>query len=124
AAFSAAVLWIHWQLLLQHFVDSLETTCVTADNVVDEELGETHDLERAAREMAEVVRPANLSVEVLDGNGRAVRMGAHRSCARRPERPRRRRSTPTGNRGASPFAAARATASHTASPSERRSTRS
>jgi heavy metal sensor kinase len=77
AAFSAAVLWIHWQLLLQHFDDSLETTCVTADNVVDEELGETHDLERAAREMAEVVRPANLSVEVLDGNGRAVRMGAH-----------------------------------------------
>jgi len=75
AAFSAAVLWTHWQLLLKHFDESLDATCATADNAVDEELGETHNLPRAAHEMAEVVRPANLFVEVLDAQGRSVLAG-------------------------------------------------
>ena len=66
AVFSAAVLWLHWRLLLEQFDDSLVSISATANNVVVEELSELHDLHAAATEMASVVRSGDYVVQVLD----------------------------------------------------------
>ena len=52
AIFSGAVLWLHWRLLLEQFDEGLTSISATAANVVEEELGELHDLGLAAAEMA------------------------------------------------------------------------
>jgi len=69
AVFSAAVLWLHWRLILEEFDEGLGSITSTAANVVEEELGEVHDLGHAATEMAAVVHPADFAVEVLDASG-------------------------------------------------------
>ncbi|HEU4893083.1 MAG TPA: ATP-binding protein [Vicinamibacterales bacterium] len=69
AVFSTAVLWLHWRLLLEQFDESLTSIGATADNVVEEELGELHDLGRVAAEMAAVVHPPDYVVQVLDASG-------------------------------------------------------
>ena len=69
AVFSAAVLWLHWRLLLEQFDESLASISATAVNVVEEELGELHDLHLAAAETAAVVHPQDYAVQVLDGSG-------------------------------------------------------
>jgi two-component system OmpR family sensor kinase len=69
AVFSAAVLWLHWRLLLEQFDEGLTSISATATNVVEEELGELHDLDRAAAEMAAVVHPSDYLVQVLDASG-------------------------------------------------------
>ena len=51
AVFSAAVLWLHWRLIIEQFDESLRAVSSTAINVVEEELGEVHDLGHAAAEM-------------------------------------------------------------------------
>jgi hypothetical protein len=70
--FSAAVLWLHWRLLLDQFDEALRSVNATASNVVEEELNETN-LRSAAAQMVEVVayrrpraalvRPARRSLE-------------------------------------------------------------
>jgi heavy metal sensor kinase len=72
AVFSAAVLWLHWRLLLEQLDDSLQSTSATAANVVEEELGELNDLGLAAAEMAAVVRPGGFTVQVLDAAGAPI----------------------------------------------------
>ena len=72
AVFSAAVLWAHWQLLVTQFDEALESIGDTADNVIKEELGEGHDLARAASETAALVRPSDGAVEILDGSGSPI----------------------------------------------------
>lgn len=72
AVFSAAVLWLHWHLLLEQLDDSLKSISATAANVVDEELGELNDLGRAAEAMAAVVRPPDFTVQVLDAAGSPI----------------------------------------------------
>jgi two-component system, OmpR family, sensor kinase len=69
AVFSAAVLWLHWRLLLEQFDEGLTSISATAANVVEEELGELHDLGLAAAEMAAVVHPSDYLVVVLDASG-------------------------------------------------------
>jgi heavy metal sensor kinase len=69
AIFSTAVLWLHWRLVVDQFDEGLQSIVVTAVNVVDEELGELNDLKLAAAEMAAVVRPNDITVQVLDGAG-------------------------------------------------------
>jgi heavy metal sensor kinase len=57
AVFSAAVLSLHWRLLIEQYDQSLESIGVTADNVVRDELRETQgDFERSAAEMGAMVR--------------------------------------------------------------------
>jgi HAMP domain-containing protein len=67
--FSTAVLWLHWQLLLDQFDDGLKSIGVTAGNVVEEELGELNDMSRAVADMAMLVHPADGTVAVLDSTG-------------------------------------------------------
>ena len=69
AVFSAAVLWLHWRLLVEQFDEGLTSISATATNVVEEELGELHDLGPAAAEMAAVVHPSGYVVQVLDASG-------------------------------------------------------
>ena len=69
AVFAAAVLWLHWRLLLEQFDDGLESIAATADNVVAEELEEVKDLSRAVAEMVAVVRAEGGVVQALDSNG-------------------------------------------------------
>ena len=69
AVFSAVVLWQHWRLILEQFDEGLGSIGATAANVVEEEIGELHDLGRAATEMAAVVHPADYVVQVLDASG-------------------------------------------------------
>jgi heavy metal sensor kinase len=69
AVFSAAVLWLHWRLLLEQLDDSLGAVSLTANNVVEEEVGEVHDLGLAAIEMMEVVGAPGDVVQVLDVSG-------------------------------------------------------
>ena len=77
AVFSAAVLWLHWRLLLEQFDEGLTSIGATAANVVEEELGELHDLGLAAAEMAAVVPPRGLR-----GPGaRRVRLAASEGVA-------------------------------------------
>jgi heavy metal sensor kinase len=70
--FSAAVLWLHWRLLIEQLDESVEAITSTADNVIQEEIGELGTLEAAAGEMAEVVRSPDLVVQVIDDTGRPV----------------------------------------------------
>jgi heavy metal sensor kinase len=72
AVFSAAVLWLHWRLLLEQFDESLTSIGVTANNVVAAELDELKDLDHAATEMAAVVRPTDYLVQVLDASGSPI----------------------------------------------------
>ena len=72
AVFSAGVLWAHWRLLVQQFDETLESIGDTADNVIKEELGEGHDLTRAASETAALVRPSDGAVEILDASGTPI----------------------------------------------------
>src|SRR5207244_12838372 len=72
AVFSTAVLWLHWRLLLEQFDDGLKSISATANNVVEEELGELKDLGLAAAEMAAVVRPRDNVVQVLDASGTPI----------------------------------------------------
>jgi heavy metal sensor kinase len=72
AVFSAAVLWLHWRLLVNELDESILATSLTADNVVHEEMEERNTLKRAVAEMNEVVRSPELVVEVLDGSGAAI----------------------------------------------------
>jgi two-component system, OmpR family, sensor kinase len=67
--FSGVVLWQHWRLLVDQFDEGLSSISATAANVVEEELGELHDLGLAAAEMAAVVHPADYVVQVLDASG-------------------------------------------------------
>ncbi len=76
AVFSAAVLWLHWRLLLEQFDDGLKSISATANNVVEEKLGELKDLGLAATEMAAVVRPRDDVVQVLDGSGSPIHPAA------------------------------------------------
>jgi two-component system OmpR family sensor kinase len=76
AVFSAAVLWLHWRLLLEQFDDGLKSISATANNVVEEKLGELKDLGLAATEMAAVVRPRDDMVQVLDGSGSPIHPAA------------------------------------------------
>ncbi|MEP6915398.1 MAG: ATP-binding protein [Acidobacteriota bacterium] len=69
AVFSAMVLWLHWQLLIEQFDDALEAINATAVNVVEEELTEVKDLRLAAASMAAVVHPPDDIVEVLGADG-------------------------------------------------------
>src|SRR5258706_7577364 len=69
AVFSAAVLWLHWRLLLEQLDDGLRSISATANNVVEEELVEVKDLSLAATEMAAVVHPHDYTVQVLDASG-------------------------------------------------------
>jgi len=71
AVFSAAVLWLHWELLLEQFDEGLRSVIATAGNVVDEELNET-DLPSAAAEMVAVVRVPDGRVQVLDPSGKPI----------------------------------------------------
>ncbi len=71
AVFSAAVLWLHWELLLEQFDEGLRSVTATAGNVVDEELNET-DLPSAAAEMVAVVRVPDGRVQVLDASGKPI----------------------------------------------------
>src|SRR4029453_2390409 len=57
-----------WRLLLEQFDESLTSIGATASNVVEEELGELHDLGRVAAEMSAVVHPPNYVVQVLDAS--------------------------------------------------------
>jgi two-component system OmpR family sensor kinase len=72
AVFSAAVLWLHWRLLLEQFDEGLKSISATANNVVEEEVKEQKDLGLAAAAMAAVVRPRDDVVEVLDGSGSPI----------------------------------------------------
>src|SRR5258706_16369024 len=69
AVFSAAVLWLHWRLLLEQLDDGLRSISATANNVVEEELVEGKDLGLAATEMAAGVRSHAYTAEGLDSSG-------------------------------------------------------
>jgi len=69
--FSAAVLWLHWRLLLDQFDEALRSVNATANNVVEEELNET-DLLSAAAQMVEVVRVPDGRVQLLDASGTPI----------------------------------------------------
>ena len=69
--FSAAVLWLHWRLLLDQFDEALRSVNATANNVVEEELNET-DLLSAAVQMVEVVRVPDGRVQLLDASGTPI----------------------------------------------------
>lgn len=71
AVFSAAVLWLHWEHLLEQVDEGLRSVLATAGNVVDEELTET-DLPSAAAEMVAVVRVPDGRVQLLDGSGKPI----------------------------------------------------
>jgi two-component system, OmpR family, sensor kinase len=66
AAFSAAVLWVHWRLLLERFDESLVSISATANNIVAEELSELNDLGLAAGQLRQIVHPPDYVVQVLD----------------------------------------------------------
>ncbi len=70
--FSAAVLWLHWRLLLEQFDEGLESISATASRVVEAELAEEDSLALAAAEMVSVVRPREKVVQVLDASGSPV----------------------------------------------------
>jgi len=72
ALFSAAVLWLHWQLLIKQFDEGLRSVSATANDVVKAEIAEEHDLHHAATETAAVVHPADGAVEVLDASGSRI----------------------------------------------------
>jgi heavy metal sensor kinase len=72
AVFSAALLWLHWRLLLQQVDEALASIAATADNVVAEEFSESKGLKFAANEMAAVVHPSDYVVQVLDPAGLQV----------------------------------------------------
>ena len=72
AVFSAAVLWLHWRALVNEVDESILATSLTADNVIQEELGERDTLQQAVFEMSEVVQSPELSLEILDGSGGAI----------------------------------------------------
>jgi heavy metal sensor kinase len=72
AVFAAAVLWLHWRLLLKQFDDGLQSIAATADNVFAEELEEVKDRSLAAAEMAAVVRAESGVVQVLDATGASI----------------------------------------------------
>lgn len=72
ALFSAAVLWLHWQLLIKQFDEGLRSLSDTANSVVRAEVGEEHDLEHAATETAAVVHPGDGAVEILDSSGSRI----------------------------------------------------
>ena len=72
AVFSAAVLWLHWRLLLEQFDDSLQSISSTANNVLEEELAELKDLDLAAVEMAAVIHSPDDVVVVLDESGTPI----------------------------------------------------
>ncbi len=72
AIFAAAVLWLHWRLLLEQVDDSLKSIGATANNVIAEELAETKDLGLAATSMAAVVRPTDYVVQVFDPSGAPI----------------------------------------------------
>ncbi len=72
AVFSAAVLWLHWRLLLDQFDDNLQSICATANRVVGAEVAEEHDLRVAVTEMASVVRSKDAVVQVLDSSGSPI----------------------------------------------------
>jgi heavy metal sensor kinase len=76
AVFSAAVLWLHWRLLLEQFDDSLKSISSTANNVVEEELAELKDLDLAAAEMAGVIHSPDEVVVVLDESGTPIHPSA------------------------------------------------
>jgi two-component system, OmpR family, sensor kinase len=78
AVFSTAVLWLHWQLLLEQLDDGLRSISATANNVVEEELDDREDLSDAASEVAEVVRSGDGAVQILDASGVPIRAGARR----------------------------------------------
>jgi len=75
AVFSIAVLWLHWRLILEQFDEGLASIAATAANVVEEEIGELHDLGGAATETAAVVHPADFVVQVLDASGSPLLKG-------------------------------------------------
>src|SRR5262245_47655022 len=72
AVFAAAVLLLHWRLLLKQFDDGLEAIAVTADNMFAEELEEVKNPVQAAAEMVEVVRAEDGGVQVLDATGASI----------------------------------------------------
>jgi heavy metal sensor kinase len=72
AVFSAAVLWLHWRLVLEQFDESLKSLSATANNVVEEELAELKDLQLAAVEMAAVIHSPDNVVVVLDESGTPI----------------------------------------------------
>ena len=83
--FSAAVLWLHWRLLLEQFDEGLESISATASRVVEAELAEEDSLALAAAEMVSVVRPRGSSCRSSTGRdhpSRPRRMGCRcrRSC--------------------------------------------
>ena len=80
AVFSAAVLWLHWRLLIEQFDEGLRSISATANNIVEEELIELKELPLAAAEMAAVVHPPDDVVQVLDASGAPV----HRTAREMP----------------------------------------
>ena len=65
----AVVLLVHWRLLVNQYDESLDTLCVMAANVIDEEMEEHSSLALAAEDTEEVVRAPDHLVKVLDANG-------------------------------------------------------
>ena len=74
AVFIAAVLWLHWRLLLVQLDASLSSIAATASSVVAEEISELKDLRLATNEMEEVIHPANHVVQVLDAAGSPIHL--------------------------------------------------
>ena len=72
AVFAAAVLWLHWLLLLKQFDEGLESIAATADNVIAEELEERKPLSLAVEDMTAVVRAEDGVVQVLDAAGSPI----------------------------------------------------
>jgi heavy metal sensor kinase len=70
--FSATVLTLYWQLVIDQSDESLEALSITAVNVVASELAEHADLKRAAREMESVVPRRDYVVAVTDASGVAT----------------------------------------------------
>src|SRR3954463_3642319 len=56
AVFTSAVLWAHWRLLVRQLDESLDSTALTAANVMNEELGEEANVAAAAAEMLSAVK--------------------------------------------------------------------
>jgi len=69
AAFTATVLWLHWELLLRQADESLEAFSIAAANVVTAELAEHATLEQAAHEMANVVPHEDYEADIVDAGG-------------------------------------------------------
>jgi heavy metal sensor kinase len=69
AAFTATVLWLHWELLLRQADESLEAFSIAAANVVTAELAEHATLEQAAHEMTNVVPHEDYEAAIVDAGG-------------------------------------------------------